>query len=358
MRLMPISIRNIFPAALAFGLGITAVYADGPIRPGKKIQFSDPDGGAESNLFRANPEQSSTFKQIKDDIFRPLQGFTPENPLDPVTALPPPPNPGPQPVSKHTRQLLEQRKNWAFMNMEDMAGNSTAEEMIGVNQVGPDGREKPNVNPIDKFYLDLDKSHTLTARQMSEALGTMQSQGVTGTNTFNPMSFAFAGTNQSVVDSFSKPAHLGTGDDDDKPLLSFGQSPGVKPTTEEIDDQNRRFQQFQQVLDPHLANQPLTTGVDANGFPVPGLVHGRQPSSLFESRPAPATPLAAHPSAASYASPQDPTLAALHSRVYDNPTARALGVTNSFVTTRTTDQPKTEYQNPFDPFNKTFKTKF
>jgi hypothetical protein len=109
---------------------------------------------------RQSPASQDGLKQLEDDLFRPLQGFSPKSSLDGVM-VPPTSRPTP-PVrqSKRAKELSERRKNWAFTDPEDVTGSGALEEMYQLPEIGPDGQEKKKLSPLEQFYRNLDRQRS------------------------------------------------------------------------------------------------------------------------------------------------------------------------------------------------------
>ena len=133
-----------------------------------RVQAEDkqpgPSSASTNNLGTGRARQSRPgqdgLKQLEEDLFRPLEGFSPKSSLDGVL-IPPTPRPtAPVRQSKRAKELIEQRKNWVFMNPEDQTASGALEEMIQLPQLGPDGQEKKKLSPLEQFYKNLERQRS------------------------------------------------------------------------------------------------------------------------------------------------------------------------------------------------------
>jgi hypothetical protein len=135
-----------FAASLLSGAGARAV------------ESQDATNAAPSNpakpappAARQPPASQNGLKQLEQDLFKPFQGFSPKTSLDGVIA-PAPRAPVPVPAqSKRMKELMERRKDWAFMSPEDLVGGPSVEEIFNV----PQDKDKPKLSPMERYYEQL-----------------------------------------------------------------------------------------------------------------------------------------------------------------------------------------------------------
>jgi len=122
---------------------------------GRAIEFPLPKSDEVTTNLQQLMSKKDSLKQLEEDLYRPLESFSPKSSLEGVVA-PPPRTPSAPPIqSKRVKELLERRNNWAFMNPEDLVGAPTVEEVLKSPQIGPDGHEKKDLPAIERYYRRL-----------------------------------------------------------------------------------------------------------------------------------------------------------------------------------------------------------
>ena len=124
---------------------------------GRPIEFSVPKSDEVTTNLHELTSKKDGLKQLEEDLYKPLQSFGPGSSLDGV-AVPPPRAPSaPVIQSKRVKELLERRKNWGFMSLEDMLPMPTVEDVLKTPQIGPDGQEKKEQPSLERYYHRLSK---------------------------------------------------------------------------------------------------------------------------------------------------------------------------------------------------------
>ncbi len=322
MRCLTSSVRS---GAGCAALILPLVLAGSVLAGGKqeKIQFSDPAAPITiSNLNRLEPDKSFS-KQIEEDLFKPFQSMKEGNSLDPV--MPPVRSPNPQSApNKRQRELIDQRKNWAFIDSADLLPQANVDDMLHVKEYGPDGKEKQSLGAIDKYYENLGKRHGLSAIEMSQQPGAGQNRDFAGTNILNRANFAFI-TNEQAWTTFAT--------DNGSASLPPWAASAAPPTTEQIRAQQQHRADFSSLLDGRVTAPIAAPSPFANPAAFPGsspAVPGADFGNFGNTAPptAPVNPLAP----TEYHSPASPVLGAaaqaanVRPHVLDDPTLRALGL--------------------------------
>jgi hypothetical protein len=122
---------------------------------GWPIEFSGPKNGEATNDLNQLTGRKDGMKELEEDLFRPQQSFSPPSSLDGIIARPTRPQAAPLIQNKRVKELLERRKDWVFMNPEDLMATSAAEEILKSPQYGPDGQEKKEMPMFERFYRSL-----------------------------------------------------------------------------------------------------------------------------------------------------------------------------------------------------------
>jgi len=122
---------------------------------GRPIEFSSPRSDEVTTNLNQLTNRKDGLKQLEEDLYRPLQSFSPKSSLDGVVAPIPRRPAAPLIQSKRVKDLLERRKNWEFMRPEDLIAEPTAEDVLKAPDFGTDGREKPDPRSMEQYYRRL-----------------------------------------------------------------------------------------------------------------------------------------------------------------------------------------------------------
>jgi hypothetical protein len=122
---------------------------------GRFIEFSEPRSDEVTTNLHQLTSRKDGLKQLEEDLYKPLQMFSPKSSLEGVVA--PPPRPPAESViqSKRVRELLERRKNWVFMTPEDLLAGPTVEDVLKTPQYDANGEEKKELPPMLAYYRRL-----------------------------------------------------------------------------------------------------------------------------------------------------------------------------------------------------------
>lgn len=322
-------------------LGLSHAYAGGKR---EKIEFSDPGAPlTESNLTekinpslnRLNPPPSG-LKQMEDDLFRPLKSaIEPVDSMQGVMSVPPA---GPQqpiqrpPLSKHAKQLLEQRRNWAFTDLNDLYPDQTPEEALGIKDYGADDKDTRPGSLVDRYYeRDGQKASPTTARKPSEInFNGATSESFTGANNYVAMPELYPGATE--VKKSLKALVPGSGDSSDTSVVNFKTPDPMAANSDELAAGKKRLEEFGRLLNS-TASEPAhesPNAVEAFKFTygtrtTTATLLGLDPTQPLQSA-ATAAPAQAHQIAVNPATGLvDINYAATHPSILNDPTATALG---------------------------------
>jgi hypothetical protein len=285
-----------------------------PGQAGERIQYSAPNNvTVASNLNRLDPRQS-TFKQVEDDLFKPFEPRASGR-----FAFPPPQQFAPPISDQRTQEMIERRKNWAFADWNDLFPDASADAL---SDDSDGGKNKKPVSLIEKYLDNLDKRQQSTTNKLD--VGAWISRQMAETNDFNhdQQAFTMEGQFSKLMKQIILPHNS---DATDSSVIDFKHANLSQMMPEQIEEQKRRSEEFQRLLDPHWeATQAMATNTALPG--QAGNNSLAQFNSTSQSRnlngPAPGV--------------VDPTARAFYSHVYDDPTALALGLTNNLLTRRPT----------------------
>src|SRR5258708_2127717 len=183
--------------AMAAAAGIFSLAKARAGGQGEKIEFfesgapimtSNLTATLNPGLNRLNPTLSG-FKQVEEDLFGPLKSSMHQaGSTEGVMSVPllGPQQQQPRPVlSKHSKELLEQRRNWAFTDLNDLYPEPSMEEALGVKQLGDDGKEKKPLSAIEKYYERQNQKTGFSPNARPGEPGATGKQDFSGMNSFN-----------------------------------------------------------------------------------------------------------------------------------------------------------------------------
>jgi hypothetical protein len=171
---------------------------------------------------------------------------------------------------------MDENKNWAFSTLNDLNSPPTPEEMLGIPELGPDGRPKPKLSAMEKYYQSLDSSGQAVSNEMLDVMTMIWDlKQLNGSNGVNPMIFAFPGGEQAMMKNMMLPPLSGhepgdKGAGEDSISATDGAAPDAAAATAAATEreQDRRLNNFKQLLDGGTAapvGSPDTFG-NINGF--------------------------------------------------------------------------------------------
>jgi hypothetical protein len=281
-----------------------------------QLEKAEPPGkgasGSSSNTNRLDAGQS---KSLRDAVSKPSNFFKQpmEDEKSPFSIFHPPRAPQ---LNKQQREALEQRKNWAFTDWKELSPERSTEDMLGVRQYGPDGKETKSLSPIEKFYQSFDK--TSPSDQMSENIAEARFKDPFSTN-------MLTGTGLSVTEEDQFFHRLPTHDflnaaaqpDNDGGAAVYGSSAYLQVQAKRLQEQHR--QDFQKLLDPNYSAgiaAPNSLLYDPSRQGQPANINPAYPTTALPERTSVLNPLLGIAKAPGV----------YHSHLLDDPTAHALGL--------------------------------
>ncbi len=136
------------------GLLVCSALAGGRER-GRPIEFSEPRSDEVTTNLHQLTSKKDGLKQLEEDLYKPLQSFAPKDSLEGVTAPPPRTRPAPVIQSKRAKELLERRKNWEFMNPEDLMAAPTLEDILKTPKLETVKQPDKDLQPLERYYMNL-----------------------------------------------------------------------------------------------------------------------------------------------------------------------------------------------------------
>jgi hypothetical protein len=108
--------------------------------------------------------QKSLLKQkLQEEVSRHPDLIGSEDSLGGVMAFPYQPPPVPPVQNQRFKELIDRRKNWVFMSPEELNGDQTIEEVLGVSQFDTGGEKKKRLSAVERFYQRLEQESRLMA---------------------------------------------------------------------------------------------------------------------------------------------------------------------------------------------------
>ena len=142
-----------FAAAILAVSGLLVCNAQTDSKERKRpIEFSRPKSDQGTTNLQQLMGKPDGLKQLEEESYRPLQPFAPQSSLDGVVALPNRPPATPMIQNKRVKEMLERRKNWVFLNPEDLLGAPTVQEILKTPAFGPDGKEQKERPALERYY--------------------------------------------------------------------------------------------------------------------------------------------------------------------------------------------------------------
>jgi hypothetical protein len=305
-------------------LGSTTAFAED--RQLEKIET--PQKGSTGSTSNLNRLDSGDSKSLRDAVSKPSNFFKQriEDEGAPLNVFRPPRAPQ---LSKREREIIEQRKNWAFTDWKDLSHEQSMEEMLGVKQYGPDGKETKSLSPIDKFYESFDKpgaqdsiSESILAARFKDPFSTNIMTG-TGLSVTEEDRFLHRISGRDFVNPADKP-------ENDGGVAVYGSAAYLQKRTEERQKEHQKA--LQEMLNPHYTTE--TAGQNTYNLPNDPL-HQGQPGNGGLGAAAVERTSVLNPLLGVATAPRP-----YHSHLLDDPTARALGMPDPSLLPKVEPAPK------------------
>jgi len=197
-------------------------------------------------------------------------------------------------LTEEQKRQEEEHREWIYQDMNDLQGLPTLEEMAGMPDIGPDGRDKKQLSPVEKFYDGLDKKQNATNATTTDLLESMwATKEIMGTNGLSSMSLTMPALDYLLKDMSPDKASDGTGKTAEQNIVDTDDrdAAALKSQKREIEDFNRVlnhgadvqqtgpasiFTPFSELLNPVTAAMPAS----ANGGPseIPQYPPGFEPA--------------------------------------------------------------------------------
>jgi hypothetical protein len=153
-RLLSLTGRHALAIVVISGLWVYPAVGGGKER-GKSIEFSAPRSEEVTTNLHQFTSKKDSLKALEEDLYKSLRTFSPKSSLEGVAAEPAPTPSGPVIPNKRVKELLERRKNWAFVNPKDLMNGPSMDEIFKLPEYGPDGQEKQSQSLVGQYYQQL-----------------------------------------------------------------------------------------------------------------------------------------------------------------------------------------------------------
>jgi len=126
---------------------------------GRKIEFSDPGGSVVSSNLNAMMKGKAAFPSLGDELRMPAEVFQPGSSLQGIGGPMIQRAPSSAVNNKKLKELLEKRRDWQFLEMEDYQSEQTIEQMLGITEYGASGELKEEKSPLQRYYERFDRAN-------------------------------------------------------------------------------------------------------------------------------------------------------------------------------------------------------
>jgi hypothetical protein len=152
-------------------------------------------GAAEKTL----PGQGM-MDRLQDDVFgthKPMDMSPPGVPdLTRRIQLPPAATP-----DERAREKMDAQKNWVFSGINELNSMPKPEDLLGMPELGPDGREKPRQSAMEKYYDGLGGRPSVS-NQVPDIMTMLWTvKQLSGTNSLSPLIFAIPAGDPALMKS-------------------------------------------------------------------------------------------------------------------------------------------------------------
>jgi hypothetical protein len=306
--------------ALALGLfpAITRAGAGNP--RGQLIEFSAPKADfAGTNLFKQMMIGEDSSKSPAVDPFQSPRSSIPEDSLNNMMVVPQP-KPRMTVMESKRVQALMNKKNWAFVEPEDLIPGVTAEDIFNLKNFSADGEVKQPLSPIERFWEREFVSKDGAANKTKNGGGGLNESGDSLNNygTKDSTDSLFGDVNRDVFGQSSTDTGLfpsAKGRDDSANAFSLPGRNSFKPDKPDP-AQQARMEEFKKLIGvsspddsaksslanpwggtPGAGSQGLSADLSGNPFLSPPAVTRSKPTVGLNPSPAP-TALTATPATA------------------------------------------------------------
>ncbi|HXC99620.1 MAG TPA: hypothetical protein VN048_09775 [Verrucomicrobiae bacterium] len=151
------------------------------------------------------------------------------------------------------KEKMDAQKNWVFSSMNELNSPQNPEDLAGMPELGPDGREKPRLSAMEKYYNTLGGGQSSVSNRMSDTLTMMWTmKQLSGTNSLSPLMLVFPGGDQTLMQSLMTLPDLNHADGDTTaPDDSASPSDAMAAATAAASadrDEKRRHDAFEEIL--------------------------------------------------------------------------------------------------------------
>jgi hypothetical protein len=166
-------IKRSFSSVLISTTLTLATTSFGPSTARAEGQTAEPAEVTSTNA-RPTTARPDGLKRLEHDLFKPLQPFSSESPLESMTTPPVQlPNQRALPESKRLKDLIERRKNWVFMNPDELIAGP-ASDLLGVKEYDRDGNAKEKLSPLEQFFQRENQLRKANQKDKSDPNGRLE----------------------------------------------------------------------------------------------------------------------------------------------------------------------------------------
>lgn len=345
------ALKWVVPALAVAGLAV-AVSLAGDKPDKSQPQSSTPAAAAPAPAAStASKETNSTptaaeYEEIEKRLVRPYEFLKKRDSLESMFDLPMPGNlPQPataRPLSRRAIEELDRRRNWAFSDLNELYGEPFLDDFLGTRKSDEATRNNAANSIIDRFYQNSAQKAPGAKNNPDDANDPKGRKIDRLPGDFDPVASAFKG-----ADPFFRKMMTGDSGVEGKSAAEAVAFTRAKAPTADAEalEQQRRLAVFRHELDasyplPKADNSFAFAGADAAPSAMAGATNSPFAFQHTDIYPSSVIP--------------DPNARAFRSRVYDDPTARALGLPQRPLYPVTTSAPPPTAHSvlsQIDPFN-------
>lgn len=346
------------PAVALAGLAVAATLAIADDKAGKSQPLGPTSApapvSAPAAAASASRPSSATnsiptaaeYEEIERRLVKPYEFLKRKNSLDSMFDLPMPsnlPQTAPaRPLSRRALEELDRRRNWAFSDLNELYDQPSLDDFLSPRKSDDATRDDTAISIIERYYQSGASKAPDSKKKSNDPNDAAGRKVDRVPGDFDPMASAFKGT-----DPFFRKMMTGDSGVEEKNLTETAAFTQVKDSKADAEalEQQRRLAIFRHELDasyplPKTDNPFAFAGADSQTSVLAGVTNS--PFAFQHTD--------IHPSSVI----TDPNARAFRSRVYDDPTARALGLPQRPMYPVTTSAPPPTAHSvlsQIDPFN-------
>jgi hypothetical protein len=242
---------SLLPLSIGRGLALSAVTLTLLSRPShaqeesKKADATPPATTTSIPTATEPLPGESSYKQFKQDLFKPFEAWKSQGATQPVLAT----RPVAPPVSLKQSEDAEKDRNWLFNGLNELKAGNKRDNLEKLSNPNPTWGERSK-SSIEKYYEQSGRN-TGATNTLNDWINAW-TRDPSGLNSMNPMNFMIPGSEQLLKNMILP------GDTNSVGKKSDNASSKNSPTQDLADDDrdNRLMDEFKRMIDPTLPPLP------------------------------------------------------------------------------------------------------